>query len=908
MVEYRNDNGGGWIHPPVFDYFRFLNVRNSPQAEKLQTRIAALDNLPTLPSVAVEMVRRWHEPDLSIRSITELLSHDPSLSAKVLQVANSSSLGLRKKVTSLNHAAALLGLNALRCITLGVTVFQSFADQKKEWAREINLDEFWRHSLAVAVAAEMLAVRFGWPNPEEAFLGGLLHDIGKIGLLCTIPQDYVPVMEQAAVGTRSLIEYESESLSISHTDVGKRIAERWNFPDIFRNAIWLHHQTPQTGRLKPDQLSSLIYVADHLTRRARIGNSGNQVFFHDDSWLIDNYGFSDNDLHDFTAELLSRAQEVGGHLNLPIPTIDIYLKALEDANRSLSRSSLDIETERRKTLRTAEVMQIVSEINQMRIQEELEVDLLARAVNLIRDRFQLPWMVVMTHDPGQMAIEGVICSKELGKPQTFYRSLAQVNSTIDSDLNRKGILDLLGDTVLSGGRRINLRDEVMRVLETGQLSAIPIEMGHEYRGECLVDTSGSRIIDAESRMALDTVIEAAMGLQERSHLYRKLQAEAEALIEATRRETETMRQIFHVERLASVGRLAAGAAHEINNPLAVISGKAQLLMMEEKEPKRSKALQEIVEQTERISKIISDLMGFARPTQPMVSEFNLTSLVENSLQMAHHRFPRTQVAQVIDISPDIPDLHVDGRQIEQVLVNLFVNGIQAMGDQGTLTIKASYQASSDRVTIQISDTGPGIAGPDLPKIFDPFFTTKREGEGTGLGLAVSQRIIQAHRGHIGVTSHLRQGTTFTLTLPCGVEHEISAHGREKTPAMMLRQTRKHILLVDDERSLSDLIRDFLVHAGYEVDQAIDGVEGLAMLSSSVYDGLIMDIRMPRKDGLEVLAELQDTTPGIPTLVITGLATNEEIDQAKLYGVTRVLRKPFQLDDLLHAVREITKST
>ncbi len=884
-------------------------MKRSIQPDRLHHRIASLENLPTLPAVAVEMIRLWNEPDLSVREITELLSRDPSLSAKILQVANSSSLGLKKKVTSINHAAALLGLNALRCVTLGVTVFQCFSGHKADWTERMDLDEFWRHSIAVAVAAEMLAVRLGWPNPEEAFLAGLLHDIGKIGLLATIPQDYVNVVERASDAQKSLIEYESEELSVTHTEIGKRITERWGFPDILRNAIWLHHQPPPMGKMDSLDLPGLIYLADHMARRSRIGESGNHVFFHDDSWLMDKLRITEKELYEFTGNLLIRTQSVAEKLDLPLPTVEIYLKALEEANLKLSRNGLKADQENRRSLRTIEVLSTVSEIHQMRVQEDLEVDLLAKAVELIRQRFGLPWMVIMTHDTSLMTLEGVISSDHLGRTQTFYRSVDSFENHEEiGSMSRKGILDLLGETVLSSGKRINLRDEVCRVLENGQLSAIPIELDQVYRGECLVDTSGSKVVDAETRLSLDTAVEAAFALQERSRLYRRLQREAEDSAEAARRESEAMRQVFHVERLASIGRLAAGAAHEINNPLAVISGKAQILVMDETDQKRSKTLQDIIDQTERISKIISDLMGFARQAQPLVTDTNLLGLIEGALQMAHHRFPKSQVVPVVDVTPDLPTLRVDARQIEQVLVNLFVNAIQAMGERGTLTIRATHLKSTNMVSIQVTDNGPGIPGPDLPRIFDPFFTTKREGEGTGLGLAVCQRIIQTHGGHIWVTSHVGKGTTFTIQLPCGEAEEEVQVSRPKTVLPGKRPTRKRVLLVDDERSLSDLIRDFLTSAGYEVDQALDGEEGIRLLNENVYDGLVIDIRMPRKDGLEVLAEMQGTTPIVPALIITGLATNEEIDQAKDLGVNRVLRKPFQLDELLQAVREITKTT
>ncbi|NUN96157.1 MAG: HDOD domain-containing protein [Candidatus Omnitrophica bacterium] len=882
-------------------------MKRSLQAESLHHRIAALENLPTLPAVAVELIRRWNEPDLSIRSITDILSRDPSLAAKVIQVANSPTFGLKKQVTSLNHAAALLGMNALRCVTLGVTVFQSFSDHRSEWMERLDVDEFWRHSLAVAVAAEMLAVRFGWASPEEAFLAGLLHDIGKIGLLSTDPERYVQVVGQAAPGDRALVEYEADALSVTHTEVGKWIAERWGFPELFRDAVWLHHQPPGPGPILPGQIGKLVYLADHVARRARIGEAGNRAFGHDDHWLSDRFGLAGDELDSFTGELLIRVQALGEQLELPIPTVQVYLKALEEANRSLSRTGLTGQRELAASMRTGDILRTLSEIARLPVQEELEVDLLAHALDLIRERFELPWMVILTHDPILSTIEGVIFRKGMQRPRTFYQSFegAEVGA-ITKNGGRKVFLDLLGDTVLSDGQRVNLREEVLQVLGSGQLMAIPLELGGNYRGECFVDTSNSKVVDSETRASLESAIEAAATLQDRARLYHDLRREAEAALQAARRESEALRQLFHIERLASVGRLAAGAAHEINNPLAVISGKAQLLLMDEKEPKRLKTLNDIVEQSERISKIIRDLMGFARPTHPSVTDVELAPLIENTLQMARHRLPKARTLFEVDIPEDLPTLRVDAKQVEQVLVNLVVNAIQAMGGEGKVTLRAARIDTSGMIGIQVEDTGPGIPSADLQKIFDPFFTTKREGEGTGLGLAVSQRIIETHGGNIRVSSHLGKGTAFFIQLPSGQGEEQPSPTRLKEALAARKPAKKRLLLVDDEAQLSDLIRDYLLSAGYVIDQAIDGVEALELMSTRNYDALVMDIRMPRKDGLEVLEELQETTPGIPTLIITGLATHEELEQAIQFGANKVLRKPFQLDELLSSIREITQ--
>ena len=880
--------------------------------DTIHQEISRLDNLPTLPAVAVELIHRWNDPDLTVNSIIDLLSCDVPLSAKVLQVANSAKNRFRNEITSLHHAATLLGLNTLRCLTLGVSVLESFSDHKAEWAKEIDLDEFWRHSLAVAVAAEMLASRLGYATPEEAFLAGLLHDIGKFGLLATIPQDYVQVLRKASTGDKTLLDYEIQSLSVTHPEVGKWIGERWGLPEGFRRAIWRHHQFSSDASVhlrSPDAVEQLVYLADFLTRRARIGQAGNSYLQHDDTWVYRRIGFEPEDLSEFSAELVCRVQEIGQDLNLLTPTMQVYLKALQDANRQLANRSLEAEGEAEMAKERALFLQTQSSIAHLPGRLDPEIDVLAKAVDLIRVCLDISWILLVTTDTARQTVQGVLCSPSSKGPQTFYRVLNLVEGrTETSGRGKRSTAELLGETVLANGQRVNLRDEVLNVLQSGNLVAVPMSIDDACHGECLVDSAGSRLHHARQREYFSSLLDTTAKLLERERLFRRVQRETEIATEALQRESEALRQLFHFERLASVGRLAAGAAHEINNPLAVISGKAQLLLMGEQDPSRVASLNAVIDQSMRISKIISDLMGYARPAEPEVADHNLQAMVDNAFYMAQHRLPDHHTETEIDIAEDLATLRVDARQIEQVLVNLFVNAIQAMEGLGKLTVQATHEESTNTVSIQVTDTGPGIPPEDLSRIFDPFFTTKREGEGTGLGLAVSHRIVESHGGRLTVASRVGQGTTFTLQLPYTAEGqgEVVRMPKSKIRKAGLRSGKKRVLLVDDERQLSDLIRDFLRDAGYVVEQAWDGVEAMGYLETKTYDLLILDIRMPRKDGLEVLEELRSFTTGLPILIITGLASNEEIDQAAAFGAERFLRKPFQLTELLHAVDDLTK--
>lgn len=267
-----------------------------------------------------------------------------------------------------------------------------------------------------------------------------------------------------------------------------------------------------------------------------------------------------------------------------------------------------------------------------------------------------------------------------------------------------------------------------------------------------------------------------------------LERARDQLLEETGKKLELEHQLQHTEKLAAVGRLAAGLAHEVGTPLNVVSGRAEYLILElpEGDPK-AKSLRVIVEQIERIKRIIEQLLGYARIHRPEVVPTPLPEVFKNVLTLLDHEIGKRGVGVELDVPEKLPPMAGDPHLLQQVFLNLVLNALDAMPNGGLLTIGARLkeQASSERqdsslphaseamplgphtgfVEITVSDTGCGIPPEQLHRVFDPFFTTKQPGEGTGLGLSVVYGIVRDHGGSIAVKSQLGAGTTFTLSLP-----------------------------------------------------------------------------------------------------------------------------------------------
>ena len=235
------------------------------------------------------------------------------------------------------------------------------------------------------------------------------------------------------------------------------------------------------------------------------------------------------------------------------------------------------------------------------------------------------------------------------------------------------------------------------------------------------------------------------------------------------------RKLVQSDRLATLGQLAASVAHEINNP---VSGVLNLSMLLERlmaggnyppgrEAEFRKYLGLISTETARVGRIVSDLLAFSRRSKPQRAPADLNKLVRTTLGLADHKLRLISAEVILDLQGNLPLIECDSSQIQQVILNLVLNGAQAMQPKGggKLTIRTCVISQEDTVELSVQDTGEGIAPENISKIFDPFFTTKAEGKGVGLGLAVLYGIVKAHDGEVEVMSQRNEGTTFTVTLP-----------------------------------------------------------------------------------------------------------------------------------------------
>ena len=280
-------------------------------------------------------------------------------------------------------------------------------------------------------------------------------------------------------------------------------------------------------------------------------------------------------------------------------------------------------------------------------------------------------------------------------------------------------------------------------------------------------------LDARDEMGelADAFNEMTVKLKKSRDEYRHLTANLETKVqERTAEIAEVHSQLVRSEKLASLGQLVAGIAHEINNPLSgILMFGTMFAESKNLDPAQREDARIIVRETERCAEIVKRLLEFSRTSIPNKKDKSLTEIMCNTLALIEHQASMNNIEIIRDFETEIPIIQVDPTQLEQVFINMLVNASQAMPNGGRLTIRIRYDRARESILTDISDTGLGIEEENLPKIFDPFFTTKADSEdgsgGTGLGLSVSYGIIQNHGGRIAVKSVVGEGTTFTIELP-----------------------------------------------------------------------------------------------------------------------------------------------
>ncbi len=367
--------------------------------------------------------------------------------------------------------------------------------------------------------------------------------------------------------------------------------------------------------------------------------------------------------------------------------------------------------------------------------------------------------------------------------------------------------------------------------------------------------------------------------------------------EEERKEIEQKAQL--ASRLASVGEMAAGIAHEINNPLTGVIGYAQLLVQQDIPENIKRDLNAIYESAQRVADIIKRLLTFARQTKPERSYADINELLNNTLAIVGYRLRNDNIQVTTNLDPDLPITIADTGQLQQVLLNLLMNAeieMKLAHGKGKLLVKT--ERAQDTIRITVKDDGPGIAKENLERIFDPFFTTREVGWGTGLGLSVCHGIVAEHGGRIYAESKLGKGASLIVELPIIAEYE-QVQADRPVVEKARKVAKAKILVVDDEAVVRNFLSRVLTEEGYQVEVVGNGQDALDMMKNRRYRLILLDIKMPDMSGIDLFKQLNEIAESLAKRVVfvTGDIMGEDTKRFLTQTRAPYITKPFDAKQL-----------
>src|ERR1700675_1643115 len=382
-------------------------------------------------------------------------------------------------------------------------------------------------------------------------------------------------------------------------------------------------------------------------------------------------------------------------------------------------------------------------------------------------------------------------------------------------------------------------------------------------------------------------------------------------------------QLIQAEKLAAMGQMLAGVAHELNNPLTAILGVTELLRERSGADETMQRQLELTHrQARRAARIVQNLLEFSRPASPQQKPTHVNVLIERTFQLQEHSLRRNQIEVHFQPQPGLPAVMGDGNQLIQVLLNLVTNAEQAIRevrDAGHIHIHMALRAG--RISVTVEDDGVGIRPEAMPRIFDPFYTTKRPGGGTGLGLSICMSIIREHGGTLDAKALPTAGAIFTLDLAIVADPgvapataplaDVSAQPLSGPPENNHKDVQgRAVLVIDDEESIRMLLEEGLSAFDLRVDCAGDAEAAAALLAARPYDVLLCDLNLSRADGVKVSGRdvvdqvLATVGPEKPSVIFMTGDLVEAQSSAADSSESRILQKPFRISDVLTLVQDV----
>ena len=741
-------------------------------AQQVELAVRQLEWLSILPCAAGQFLSLLAQTSQS--ELAEIIESEPALTVRFLSLMHQQGLAPPDEIPSIRQQLDGLPKHIIRDAFFSIGVYQP-SDQTEQ--RGLLRKQLIEHCLAVACCARDIAETVPLAmDPYLAYLAGLLHDIGKLALDEAMPRSFAGIIEQAKSQQACSCTIERQHLGLDHTILGKHLAVKWHLPGQIIPAIWLHHS--DTGKIAQNmpeaKIAQVVQLADLLARQCGIGQSGSYDAPDSAGQIAEELGISTEQSEQIKWALAEKVTEKSKVLGLDLPNAtENYYKIIHTTAAQLAREHTKLSVENSRIQSALShidfAMEFLSNINSNTTLLDIAEDFAVRwqrffqtgpvCLYLVPSTESKTIKAVVAEDPSQakavalsVPFEGPVIPQDIVRGFAVLDAYRRTNWVfeqleVDFDISQTKVAPLL-----SGGKAIGA------IVFEFRYPVEPEEFEEKFKTAACI--GGAVLAMAAAGCKNERLAEQFAQLITGGEQIQPQVAET-AEKEIQQQEVETIRP------LEALAEMAGGAAHELNNPLSVISGRAQMLAESEEDPEKKRMLKQIQENARELSGIIDDLMSFAEPPQPRPTETDIKQMLGEATQLAAQKQKAEQLDIKVDVAEGLEDVFVDSAQIVSAIANIFSNSLESYDDgSGPIEVTAEPDESGEFVKMSISDTGCGMDAETLKKAAQPFFSAKPAGRKRGMGLAYAARLIELNNGSLNITSRPGEGTTVTILLPC----------------------------------------------------------------------------------------------------------------------------------------------
>ncbi|MBN1835223.1 MAG: HDOD domain-containing protein [Spirochaetales bacterium] len=694
----------------------------------LLARIETSKNLPTLPHILLQLIDTCNRKEKGIKELARLINQDPSLSERVLRLVNSAYYSLKKKVSSIDQALLLLGTDAIKNLAISSSIYQVFNRPRSRSSFDLKL--FWWHSLSCGAVSRLIAAKIGYPSPDEAFLSGLLHDIGKILLWVNFEEEYEVILRASAYQSDALLKGERE-LGLTHSQAGAWLVSRWNLHSFLPDAVLYHHD-PLERILHASPLVQIVYSANRLCPMVpQEQGQGQEV-----QAAAKLLGLKRQELEQLRDKAEAEVRELAGSLDIEIsPPLEQELGlSAEDQGKydQLTDWVRDISL----LYSSAEALLRASGAEELLKVARQGLQVLFDPDSVCFFRYEperLIGVAAGTDDPRDEIRELVIPFRE--EASLLVRSLS--GRVLEDSLARKQ------------GHKLTILDEqLVRFLGGEGFLCLPLSAESEPIGVLVLGVTAAQRSQILGKRKLLGMFANLVSLAMFANLVKE-------------REVQHIRE----ERVSASSLLARRIVHEAHNPLGIINNYLSILATKLVDNEAAQDDLRIVrEEIRRVSQIISELSSFSNHGETPREAVDVNSVLSDLVKISQEAlWQKSKVRVHLGLEPKLPLFKSDKNRLKQVVINLLRNASEAMPGGGSIHIESALEPGDPQyIEIRVKDEGPGIDPEIQKRLFEPFVSSKGH---EGLGLSIAYNIVKDLGGEISYQTGTEGGTTFRIRIP-----------------------------------------------------------------------------------------------------------------------------------------------